>query len=90
MKPKTLHEALKKAKIEEDVKDAYIKAIGLNSFTKGLSIFKRKKFGLKQKISSAASKSLGVLKFCSACSNLKKAKNQNQGKLNGNLQSGIY
>ena len=31
-----LHEALKKAKSEEDVKDAYIKAIGLKGFTKGL------------------------------------------------------
>jgi hypothetical protein len=31
-----LHEALKKAKSEEDVKDAYIKAIGLKGFTKSL------------------------------------------------------
>ena len=31
-----LHETLKKAKSEEDVKDAYIKAIGLKGFTKGL------------------------------------------------------
>ncbi|HNC03760.1 MAG TPA: hypothetical protein PLY05_10460, partial [Agitococcus sp.] len=31
-----LYEALKKAKSEEDVKDIYIKALGLKSFTKGL------------------------------------------------------
>ncbi|MEI7840215.1 MAG: hypothetical protein WCJ11_06910 [Methylococcaceae bacterium] len=31
-----LHETLKKAKSEEDVKDAYIKALGLKNFTKGL------------------------------------------------------
>jgi hypothetical protein len=36
MKPKTLHEMLKQAKSEEDVKDAYIKALGLKGFTKGL------------------------------------------------------
>ncbi len=36
MKPMKLHETLKKAKSEEDVKDAYIKALGLKNFTKGL------------------------------------------------------
>ena len=36
IKPMKLHETLKKAKSEEDVKDAYIKAIGLKGFTKGL------------------------------------------------------
>lgn len=32
----SLYEALKKVKSEEDVKDAYIKALGLKSYTKGL------------------------------------------------------
>jgi len=32
----TLYETLKKAKSEEDVKDAYIKAIGLKGFHKNL------------------------------------------------------
>ena len=32
----TLYETLKNARSEEDVKDAYIKALGLKSFTKGL------------------------------------------------------
>lgn len=32
----TLYEALQQAKSEEDVKDAYIKALGLKSYTKGL------------------------------------------------------
>jgi hypothetical protein len=31
----TLYETLKNARSEEDVKDAYIKALGLKSFTKG-------------------------------------------------------
>jgi hypothetical protein len=32
----TLYEHLKQARSEEDVKDAYIKALGLKGFTKGL------------------------------------------------------
>ena len=32
----TLHSQLKNAKSEEDVKDAYIKALGLKGYTKGL------------------------------------------------------
>ena len=32
----SLYEALKNVKSEEDVKDAYIKALGLKGFTKGL------------------------------------------------------
>jgi len=32
----TLYETLQNARSEEDVKDAYIKALGLKSFTKGL------------------------------------------------------
>jgi hypothetical protein len=32
----TLYTALQKAKSEEDVKDAYIKALGLKGHTKGL------------------------------------------------------
>ena len=33
---KTLYQQLKQAKSEEDVKDIYIKALGLKSYTKGL------------------------------------------------------
>ena len=32
----SLYAALQKVKSEEDVKDVYIKALGLKSFTKGL------------------------------------------------------
>ena len=32
----SLYESLKKVKSEEDVKDAYIKALGLKGYTKGL------------------------------------------------------
>ena len=32
----SLYEALRGVKSEEDVKDAYIKALGLKSYTKGL------------------------------------------------------
>ena len=32
----SLYEKLKKVKSEEDVKDVYIKALGLKSYTKGL------------------------------------------------------
>ena len=36
MTTQNLYTQLKKAKSEEDVKDAYIKALGLKGFTKGL------------------------------------------------------
>jgi|GEM_PF-2523106 len=38
MTTKNLYTQLKQAKSEEDIKDAYIKALGLKNFTKGCVI----------------------------------------------------
>jgi len=43
----TLYEKLQQAKSEEDVKDAYIKALGLKKYQKALSTSKPKKSGLR-------------------------------------------
>ena len=46
----SLYEKLQKASSEEDVKDAYIKALGLKEYQKNLIDIQLKKFGLRQKI----------------------------------------
>lgn len=44
-----LHETLKQAKSEEDIKDAYIKALGLKSFTKGIVDIRTKEIWFEAK-----------------------------------------
>lgn len=46
----TLYADLKKAKSEEDVKDIYIKALGLKSYTKGLIDIQTKEVWFEAKI----------------------------------------
>lgn len=45
----SLYAILQKAKSEEDVKDAYIKALGLKSYTKGLIDIQSKKIWFEAK-----------------------------------------
>jgi hypothetical protein len=49
MNPTTLHEILKQAKSEEDIKDAYIKALGLKGFTKGMVDIRTKEIWFEAK-----------------------------------------
>lgn len=52
LKTMTLHSQLKNAKSEEDVKDAYIKALGLKGYTKGLIDIQTKEIWFEAKDTS--------------------------------------
>ncbi len=59
----SLYDTLKLAKSEEDVKDAYIKALGLKTFSKGLIDIQTKEiwFGAKDKSNTTTYKMLTQL-----------------------------
>lgn len=63
----TLHQKLQLAKSEEDVKDAYIKALGLKGYSKILSTYKPKKSGLKPKIPAGIPPTLCLHSSCITC-----------------------
>jgi hypothetical protein len=50
----TLHETLQLAKSEEDIKDAYVKALGLTSVTKGLIDIQTDEFWFEAKLASTS------------------------------------
>jgi hypothetical protein len=45
-----LYQKLQQARSEEDVKDAYIKALGVKDYPKIFTTYKQKKYGLKRKM----------------------------------------
>lgn len=63
----SLYERLKKASSEEDVKDAYIKALGLKEVQKNLIDIQPKKYGLKPKTTARFLAMLCLPNSCIMC-----------------------
>ena len=62
----SLYESLKKVKSEEDVKDAYIKALGLKGYTKGLIDIQTEEIWFEAKDTCKHS---SYAMFCIMCNN---------------------